>query len=265
MIGTNETTEAGTTRRSVAVSLVVSCAEALALCVAAWVSGSFAVGAQALAGAADVGVQAFLLIGVLSSARPADDTHPLGYGRERFFWSFLAALSSFAGGGVLGLVAAGYAALHPSPVDHYPLAYLVLVTTLALDAFALEVTLRSLRNEAAKHGYSTANPPGTYHRLCFEGARGGWRHGRHRRRRCPGRVVPQPADRKPDARYGGERAHRRAAARWLGARCYARTGSFSPVAVFHFRWFARCTHWSPHSRTWLRSPTCSPWLWGHRA
>jgi len=154
VIGTNDVTEAGATRRSVAVSFVVSCAEALALGVAAWVSGSFAVGAQALAGAADVGVQVFLLIGVLSSARPADDAHPLGYGRERFFWSFLAALSSFAGGGGLGLVGAAYAALHPSPVDHYPLAYLVLVTTLALDAFALEVALRSPRREAAKRGYS---------------------------------------------------------------------------------------------------------------
>ncbi len=136
------------------VSFLVSSAEALALGVVAWVSGSFAVGAQALAAAADVGVQAFLLIGVLSSARPADDTHPLGYGRERFFWSFLAALSSFAGGGGLGLAGAAYAALHPSPVDHYSLAYLVLFTTLGLDAFALEVALRPLRKQAARRGCS---------------------------------------------------------------------------------------------------------------
>jgi len=154
VIGANEGTEVGTTRRSVFVSFLVSSAEALALGVAAWLSGSFAVGAQALAGAADVGVQVFLLIGVLSSARPADDAHPLGYGRERFFWSFLAALSSFAGGGGLGLAGATYAALHPSPVDRYPLAYLVLVTTLALDAFTLEVALRPLRKEAVTRGYS---------------------------------------------------------------------------------------------------------------
>jgi len=154
VIATNETTEAGTTRRSVFVSFAVSCTETLALGAAAWVSGSFAVGAQALAAAADVGVQVFLLIGVLSSARPADDMHPLGYGRERFFWSFLAALGSFAGGGGLGLAGAAYAARHPSRIDHYPLAYLVLVTTLALDAFALEVALRPLRKEAAARGYS---------------------------------------------------------------------------------------------------------------
>jgi len=149
-----KTADSATTRRSVFVTFLVSSVEAIALGVAAWVSGSFALGSQALADAADVGVEVFLLIGVLSSARPADDAHPLGYGRERFFWSFLAALGSFAGGGGLGLVGAIDSALHPSPLTHYPLAYLVLATTLALDAFALEVALRPLRKEAAARGIS---------------------------------------------------------------------------------------------------------------
>lgn len=47
---------------------------------------------------ADVAGSVFLLIGVVSSARPADDRHPLGYGRERFFWSFVAAVGIFIGG-----------------------------------------------------------------------------------------------------------------------------------------------------------------------
>jgi len=145
-------TNAATTRRSVVVSLAVGCAETLALGAAAWVSGSAALAAQTLAGAADVAVQVFLLIGVLSSARPADDEHPLGYGRERFFWSFLAALSSFVGGGGLGLAVAVQSALHPSPVSGYTLAYLVLAMTVALDMFALGVALRPLRWQAAARG-----------------------------------------------------------------------------------------------------------------
>ena len=40
---------------------------------------------------------------MLSSVRPPDQSHPLGYGRERFFWSLLAALGIFLGGGVPGL------------------------------------------------------------------------------------------------------------------------------------------------------------------
>jgi divalent metal cation (Fe/Co/Zn/Cd) transporter len=149
-----ETTKSGTTRRSVLVSFGVNCAETLGLGVAAGVTGSVALRAQTLANGADVAVQVFLLIGVLSSVRPPDQTHPLGYGRERFFWSLLAALGIFLGGGVLGLDAAVRAALHPSAIDSYPVAYLVLVTTVVLDAFALVIGLRPVREKAASRGVS---------------------------------------------------------------------------------------------------------------
>jgi cation diffusion facilitator family transporter len=152
--GMTETTESGTTRRSVLVSLVVNCAETLGLGVAAGATGSVALRAQTAANAADVAVQVFLLIGVLSSVRPPDQTHPLGYGRERFFWSLLAALGIFLGGGVLGLDEAVRAALHPSASHSYPVAYLVLVTTVVLDAFALEIGLRPAREQAAGRGVS---------------------------------------------------------------------------------------------------------------
>ena len=146
--------DGGTTRRSVVVSLAVNCAETLGLAVAAGVTGSVALRAQTAASAADVAVLVFLLIGVLRSVRPPDDTHPLGYGRERFFWSLFAALGIFLGGGVLGLEEAVRAAVHPSAVHSYPIAYLVLATTIALDAFTLEIALRPLREQATGRGIS---------------------------------------------------------------------------------------------------------------
>lgn len=149
-----ETTKSETTRRSVLVSFVVNCVETLGLGVAAGVTGSVALRAQTAANAADVAVQVFLLIGVLSSVRLPDQTHPLGYGRERFFWSLIAALGIFLGGGVLGLDEAVHAALHPSAVHSYLVAYLVLVTTVVLDAFALEIGLRPVRKQAAGRGIS---------------------------------------------------------------------------------------------------------------
>jgi cation diffusion facilitator family transporter len=149
-----ETTNSGTTRRGVLVSFAVDCAETLGLAVAAGVTGAVALRAQTAANAADVAVQVFLLIGVLTSVRPPDQTHPLGYGRERFFWSLLAALGIFLGGGVLGLDEAVHAALHPSAIHSYPVAYLVLVTTVVLDACALEIGLRPVREQAAGRGLS---------------------------------------------------------------------------------------------------------------
>jgi divalent metal cation (Fe/Co/Zn/Cd) transporter len=86
----------------------------------------------------------FLLIGVISSERPANDLHPLGYGRERFFWSLFGALGIFVGGGLLSLDAAVRAALHPAPVDDFRVGYVVLAANIALDAVALEIGLRPL-------------------------------------------------------------------------------------------------------------------------
>ena len=149
-----ETTGASTARLSVLVSLAANLVETLALGIAALVSGSVALRAQTAANAADVAVAVFLLIGVLSSTRPADETHPLGYGRERFFWSLFAALGIFVGGGGLALDEAVRAALHPSPVTNFPFAYLVLATTVVLDAVALETALRPLRRRLADSGVS---------------------------------------------------------------------------------------------------------------
>lgn len=142
----------GATHRSVLVYLAVNCAEMLALGVAAGITGSVALRAQTAANVAEVAVEVFLLIGVLSSVRPPDDTHPLGYGRERFFWSLFAALGTFVGGSGLALEEAVRAAMHPVLARSYPVAYLVLAATITLDAVALEVALRPLRKEAAGHG-----------------------------------------------------------------------------------------------------------------
>ncbi|HYB15373.1 MAG TPA: cation diffusion facilitator family transporter [Streptosporangiaceae bacterium] len=147
-----ETANSRTTRRAVLVTFAVDGAETLGLGVAAWVTGSVAVRAQTAASAADLAVQVFLLIGVYRSVRPPDDTHPLGYGREGFFWSLFAALGIFVGGGVLGIDQAVRSALHPTAVQSYPIAYLMLVTTVTLDAFALEVALRPVRKQAAGRG-----------------------------------------------------------------------------------------------------------------
>jgi cation diffusion facilitator family transporter len=142
-------TDAGA-RRSVLVSLGVNCAETLALGIAAWITNSVALRAQTAANAADVAVQVFLLIGVLNSVRPPDETHPLGYGRERFFWSLFAALGIFVGGGGLALDETVRSALHPSLVHSYLIGYVVLATTVALDTFALKVAVRPLREQAAE-------------------------------------------------------------------------------------------------------------------
>ena len=135
-------------------SLGADCIEIVMLGIAAGVTGSVALRSQVAASAADVAVQVFPLIGVFSSARPSDDDHPLGYGRERFFWSFVAALGIFVGGGGFALEGAVRSVLHPSLPDHYAVAYAVLGVTVVFDGFALETGLRPLRRQVAGRGIS---------------------------------------------------------------------------------------------------------------
>jgi len=142
----------GTTQLSVVVAFVVNATETAALGAAAWLTGSVALRAQAFTSAADVAVAVFLLIGVVRSVRPADESHPLGYGRERFFWSLFAALGIFVGGGGLALEEAIRSALHPGGVHSYATGYLVLGATAALDTLAFAVALHPLRREATERG-----------------------------------------------------------------------------------------------------------------
>ncbi len=136
----------------VVVSLVVNTLETVGLGATAWETHSVALRAQTAANTCDLAVTALLLVGVLSSARGPDETHPLGYGRERFFWSLVAALGLLVGGGGVAIDEAIRSAINPSSVHSYALAYCVLGVTTLLELYILKVGLRPIRAAAALRG-----------------------------------------------------------------------------------------------------------------
>src|SRR3954454_21077061 len=85
--------------KSLAVNVVIAIAKGIA----AVISGSGAMLAETLHSFADCGNQILLLIGVRQARQPADDKHPLGRGREMYFYSFVVALLLFFGGGVFSI------------------------------------------------------------------------------------------------------------------------------------------------------------------
>jgi len=66
--------------------------------IAAVITGSSGMMAEALHSVADTTNQIFLLLGLRFYKRPASNKHPFGYGKERFFWSFIAAIFIFGVG-----------------------------------------------------------------------------------------------------------------------------------------------------------------------
>ena len=81
--------------RSVLVALAANSAMATAKGAAAILTGSPALLAETLHTIADAGNDLLLWIALRRSRRPADPSHPLGYGAERYYWALLAAIGMF--------------------------------------------------------------------------------------------------------------------------------------------------------------------------
>ena len=67
------------------------------------------------------------------SSRPPDDQHPLGYGREAYFWALIAALGVFVTGAAFSLREGIDELIHPSATSSFAVAYVVLAVSTVLD------------------------------------------------------------------------------------------------------------------------------------
>ena len=90
------------------------------------------------------------------SARPADPTHPLGYGPERYYWALLAATGMFVVGGIFSIFQGIRALLHPPRLEAFWVGVTVLVIALVLDSSSRLVATRTLRGQASRAGVSSA-------------------------------------------------------------------------------------------------------------
>ena len=100
--------------RTVVVSLVAGLGVALTKLGAAVVTGSSAMAAEASHSLADSVNDLFLLVAQRRGARDRDDRHPLGYGRESYFWSLLAAVGVLVAGAAFSLRDGIDELIHPS-------------------------------------------------------------------------------------------------------------------------------------------------------
>src|SRR5689334_16042274 len=93
----------GGSKRVVYAALAADGAIAAAKLGVGLLTGSVAMLAEAAHSTADTCNQLFLLVSINLSDNPADEEHPFGYGKERFFWAFLAAVFIFVAGAMFSL------------------------------------------------------------------------------------------------------------------------------------------------------------------
>lgn len=135
---------------TVVVAFGANLAIAVAKTFAAVVSGSASMTAEAAHSWADTGNEVFLLVANRRSLREADDRRPLGYGREAYVWSLLAAIGLFVVGAGVSFYRGVTELLHSSDGggEDYRIAYLVLAIAFVLEGTSLLQAIRQLRSEA---------------------------------------------------------------------------------------------------------------------
>ena len=145
---------AGESKRVVIVAGVANLVIAVAKLVGGLLSGSVAMLAEAAHSIGDTVNEIFLYVSLDLGARPADERHPFGYGKERFFWAFLAAVFIFVAGAVFSLIEGVRALLSPSEETDYLIAYVVLAVALISESTSLVKAVRHVRGEAHAEGRS---------------------------------------------------------------------------------------------------------------
>src|SRR6185369_14386490 len=120
--------------------------------IAAVITGSSGMMAEALHSVADTTNQIFLLLGLRFYKRPASNKHPFGYGKERFFWSFIAAIFIFGVGATYAIYEGIEKLRHPHPPTNLKWAYWVLGISFVLEGCSIALAIYQEVNEAHHEG-----------------------------------------------------------------------------------------------------------------
>ncbi|TDU32662.1 cation diffusion facilitator family transporter [Panacagrimonas perspica] len=144
------------TRLSVYAALAGNLLVAATKTVAAVWTGSSAMLSEAVHSFVDTGNEILLLYGMRRSMRQADPEHPLGYGRELYFWSFVVAVLVFALGAGVSLYQGISHIRHPQPISDPLVSYVVLGFCFLFEGASWWVALRQFKAAKGSLGYYEA-------------------------------------------------------------------------------------------------------------
>jgi cation diffusion facilitator family transporter len=134
-------------------SLVVNLLIAACKTVAAVMTQSGAMLAEAIHSFADCANQALLYLGVKQGQRPPDTKHPLGYGRVVYFWSFMVALLLFSVGGMFSIYEGIHKFHEPEPVHHIMWGVGILLFSVVLEGYAAYSNVVEINKRRGTKGF----------------------------------------------------------------------------------------------------------------
>lgn len=135
----------GGSTKVILAALLANFGIAIAKFVGAFISKSASLFAEAIHSLVDCSNQVLLLMGSKKAKLPPSPTHPLGYGREAFFWSFIVAILLFSLGGLFAIYE-GYHKLHEhSEINSPEIGLGVLIFSTILEWFSFWVCFKEVK------------------------------------------------------------------------------------------------------------------------
>ena len=128
-------------KKAIVAAFLANSAIAVAKLVGFFLTGAASMLAEAVHSGADASNQGLLFLGGARARKTATPEHPFGYGRERYFWSFVVALVLFTIGGLFALYEGIEKLRHPHEIESATVAFVILTLAIIVEAFSFRTAI----------------------------------------------------------------------------------------------------------------------------
>ena len=142
----------GGSRKAIVAAFFANAGIAAAKFVGFAFTGSASLLAEGVHSVADTSNQGLLFLGGARAKKAADTEHPFGYGRERYFWSFVVALVLFTLGGLFALFEGEEKLRHPHELESVGWAVGILLIAVCLESYSLRTAIHESKEGREKAG-----------------------------------------------------------------------------------------------------------------
>ncbi len=139
--------------RAIIAAMLANAGIAVAKFVAYVVTGSASMLAESIHSVADTANQGLLLLGGKRARRVADNRYQFGYGRERYFWSFVVAMVLFTLGGLFSIYEGVSKLVHPHELTSIGWAIGVLIVAIALESWSFRTAIVESKKVKGQRGW----------------------------------------------------------------------------------------------------------------
>ncbi len=150
-------------KRAIVAALLANAGIAVAKFVGFLITGSSSMLAEAVHSVADTSNQGLLLWGQREASKKADALHQFGYGRSRYFYSFVVALVLFSLGAAFALYEGYEKVVHPHELTSPLVAIVILLLAICLESYSFRTAMVESRPLKGSAGWwrfirSSRNP-----------------------------------------------------------------------------------------------------------